>query len=71
MDKKDFMEGEKSEQGIVVNKLIRKATKISDLSCIGKADIDPKGNVSMRSPSVHVRRANVLVNIYHVLNRSR
>jgi hypothetical protein len=30
MDKKWTMEGEKSEQGIVVNKLVGNATKISD-----------------------------------------
>ncbi|MEH7492081.1 hypothetical protein [Neobacillus niacini] len=32
MDKKWIMEGEKSEQGIVVNKLVGNATKTSDLS---------------------------------------
>jgi len=50
------MEGEKSEQGIVVIKLAGKATKASDLSFfIDKANIDPKGSDLMRSPSVHGR----------------
>ena len=57
MDKKLTMEGEKSEQGIVVNKLVRNAAKISDLPQVGKTDADPKGSVLMRSPSAHGRKA--------------
>ncbi|MDQ0158039.1 hypothetical protein J2S07_004430 [Robertmurraya andreesenii] len=38
-----------------MNKLTRKATKVSDLSPVGKANTDPKGSDLMRSPSVHER----------------
>ncbi|MBA9028316.1 hypothetical protein [Peribacillus huizhouensis] len=52
MDKKHVMEGEKSEQGILVNKLTGTATMVTDLYLlIDKADIAPKDNVMTRSPS--------------------
>jgi hypothetical protein len=47
MDKNLNTEGEKSEQGIVVNKLVGNATKTRDFHIVGKTDIDPKGNELM------------------------
>lgn len=56
------MDGKKSEQGIVVNKLIGKATKVSDFSfLIGETSTDSKGSDLMRSPSAHVRKVDALV----------
>jgi len=56
MDEFAPMDGKKSEQGIVVKKPIRKATKVGDHSCIGWTSIDSKGNDLMRSLTAHVRK---------------
>lgn len=70
MDEFAPMDGKKSEQGIVVKKPIRKATKIGDHSNIEWTSVHPKGNDLMRSLTAHVRKFYVL-EILYVLSRSR
>lgn len=60
------MGGEKSEQGIVVNKLTRNVAKVSDLIRVIKKSLNPKGRDSMRSPSVHGRKKLSYLTIRHV-----
>lgn len=64
------MGSEKSEQGIVVNKPIGKATKVGDMPSDWYGLGYPKSNPRMRSPSVHVRKTRALTTL-HVLSRSR
>jgi len=49
------MNGEKSEQGIVVKKFTGKVAMVSDLIQVIKRSLNPKGRDSVRSPSVHGR----------------
>jgi hypothetical protein len=51
------MDGEKSEQGIVVNKLTGKVAKVSDSISIIERSSYSKGRDSMRSPSVHEKKS--------------
>jgi hypothetical protein len=56
------MNGEKSEQGIVVKKLTGKVAKVSDLILVIKKSPNPKGRDSVRSLSVHGRRTELSYN---------
>ncbi len=60
------MNGEKSEQGIVVKKLTGKVAMVSDLIQVIKRSLNPKGRDSMRSPSVHGRKKPSYLRIRHV-----